>query len=106
MPRDTGIPLDVLAKEHMSERRSNISARTAPLIILGYPDNVRGRFAHIVERCIVALPRAGQILLAKRVSLWETAHLMWKSFCHGNSVDHLRVVNHFLPALGAKRGVG
>src|SRR5450755_2123359 len=30
MTRDTGIPLDVLAKEHMSKRWLNISARTAP----------------------------------------------------------------------------
>src|SRR6266480_5975779 len=106
MPRDTGIPLDVLAKEHMSERRLSISARTAPLIILGYPDNVGGRFAHIIKGGIVALPRARQILFATGISLWAATHFRGHSFWHGNSVDHLHVENRFLPALGAKRSGG
>src|SRR5260221_9814916 len=33
MPRDTGISLDVLAKEHMGERWLPMFARTTPLII-------------------------------------------------------------------------
>src|SRR5258707_2783981 len=103
MPRDTRIPLDVLAKEHMSKRGGCIATMATPLIILGYPDNVGGRFAHVVKRRIIALPRACQILFATRVSLRAAAHFRGQSLWHGNSVDHLNVDNRFLPTLGAKR---